>query len=90
MNDLKSIIPRYVIENGITVPRARASRGISATIRLLNVGQSFLFPETNSALISKQHTRLAATARGVAISMMDGRKFATRRVDGGVRIWRIA
>jgi hypothetical protein len=63
------------IEKGIPIPPPRGL-GISAALRAMDVGDSFLITGRNQASASSALGRFAP------------KKFATRNVEGGVRIWR--
>ncbi len=68
----------YVIEKGLPIP---ASNKVSANektlaFRALEVGDSFYVPSVK-VVPFYQHQK-------------DGKKFCTRRVEGGVRVWRLA
>lgn len=71
----------FKIEKGIPVPGHGAVRSKYPFDAML-VGESFLVgPPTTLAQVSR-----AASKAGARM----GRKFATRTVEGGVRVWRIA
>ena len=79
----------FVIEDNIPLPPAKRGRfgekgsGLDGALTRLQVGQSILVP-------NKSQKHVSASARVCARRMADGRKFATRVVDGGVRVWRVA
>jgi hypothetical protein len=62
--------------------KPRCPRRRKYPIRELAVGDSFLVPEADT------FKNLAQTVRNVASDV--GAKVAVRRVDGGVRVWRVA
>lgn len=69
--------PKYgVIESGVPIPSKRATGGMSELLSQLNAG--------DSTLVSMEQANTARTT----LSRLDG-KFTTRKVDGGVRIWRV-
>lgn len=68
-----------IIESGIPIPRdGRVKTGAAATMRALEIGQSFVMTESSYASIQR------------FITMKTGRKFTRRRIgDGNIRVWRI-
>lgn len=67
------------IEKGVPMPELKMAP-ITATLKSLKVGDSFMWPGGLKNPTQRAH----ATARYM------GLKVATRKVDGGVRVWRIA
>lgn len=70
-----------VIEKNVPVPNGRG-RKCRYPWAGMEVGDSFLIPE---AVTKDGQARSAAYAQ----QKVDGRKYRTSRVDGGVRVWRI-
>ena len=74
----------YVIEDGIPLP-AR-TRGLlsplGAAVRALDVGQSVMVPGATR--------KTGITGTVWAAGKLFGRKFATRTVEGGIRVWRLS
>lgn len=69
------------IEKGIPLPTQRAN-GLSAAFRTMHVGDSvFLAGKASSSNVSPLYGYVARLTK---------RKFSARKVDGGVRVWRIA
>lgn len=67
----------YKIERGIPIPPKGGERtGLTATLRALDVGDSFL--------IANEKERL----RALHFASRAGVKIATRKVEGGIRVWR--
>lgn len=64
------------IEKNIPIPPRRGS-GIAAILREMQVGDSVLFPRGDG--------RNARSTFG----RFEPKKFCTRSVDGGIRVWRI-
>jgi hypothetical protein len=73
----------FKIEKDIPLPPRKSSSGRTAKYpwRWMEVGDSFLVPGLERA--SQFSGRAGKTARTLGI------KIATRKVDGGVRVWRI-
>lgn len=73
----------FVIERGVPLPSLRG--GHMDAIRSLEVDESVLFQDTDQA-------RVSAAARTIRQREPDkaSRKYVTRTVTGGVRIWRTA
>lgn len=72
--------PQFKIERGIPVPSARGAL-IKYPWAEMEVGDSLFFPAGNHPSVSAISGQWATR---------HGRKFTTRKVDGGVRVWRIA
>lgn len=74
----------FPAEDGIPIPPARrgkakfSRRPMVASLRALNVGQSFFVPQIDAARI--------VTA---AVMYVKPKRFTTRAVEGGIRVWRI-
>lgn len=64
------------IEKGIPLPPVRP--GISSTLRSTEVGDSVFLPGYKTT----------GAVRGILANLTG--KFAARKVDGGVRVWRVA
>lgn len=78
------MIMTYVIEKGVPIPQDRGQghrTGFSRALRALEVGDSMLVPEM---------TQNGVSARASSLSKITGQKFITRRVEGGIRIWRVS
>lgn len=70
----------YVIEDGVPVPRAKAGRNpssLTAALRAMGVGQSVLVADKEQRSLACYWGRLRP------------KKFVSRNVEGGVRIWRV-
>jgi len=73
----------YQIEDGIPPPSARGkANGITNVIRKLQIGQSVLFSQY-------KHSNQVSTLRRT-VEKETGCKTIARKVDGGVRIWRLS
>jgi len=67
-----------IIEKNIPVPEDKYNRGyLSDTLRQMAVGDSFFYPDANSA-----------RASAVRIGKISGFKFITRKENNGIRVWR--
>lgn len=75
----------FEIEKGIPLPESNKARGreLKYPFRKMLVGDSFVVPV--STRLEYQKLSSAASQAGIR----SGMKFATRRVDGGVRVFRI-
>jgi len=71
---------KFKIEKGIPIPPAREGSGLTATLRKLAVGDSIFCRGITQQSVSTISSRF---------SKRDGLKFVTRKVKGGVRVWRI-
>lgn len=71
----------YPIEKNIPMAKTRAQRQRKYPIREMKVGDSFLVPEKDVI------KNLSQSVRNVAAE--HGHKIAVRKVDGGVRVWRV-
>jgi hypothetical protein len=70
----------FVIEKGVPFPGPQG-RGLFGAVRRMEVGDSIFVAD------GKQNT---VSATGSAIGRRTGRKFMTRKVEGGIRIWRVS
>ena len=69
------------IESGIEIPPPIYNRGLSETLKSMEVGQS-VFIEGGT------HSKTSSSTS--FLRKRYGMRFTTRRQDNGVRIWRIA
>lgn len=67
----------YVIEKGVPVPTTGDGAGLSATLRLMEVGDSVLITDKSGGIIS------------CTFSYLKPLKFCRRKAEGGYRVWRI-
>lgn len=80
------------IDKGVPMPTAAtAGRVKQYPFAEMDVGDSF-FVATQGGDIRKTQVRIAGNASAArrANKACAGRKFATRQVEGGVRVWRTA
>lgn len=70
----------YIIESDIPMPEGRSAYPFSQ----MEVGQSFFMP-----CEEKDAKRIAGNARNAARRFPD-RKFTSRVMENGVRVWRVA
>lgn len=68
----------FQIDTGITLP-SRKSNPTIETLKVLKVGESFIIPEPE----------YKSTAYARTWSSQNGIKIATRKTNGGVRVWRL-
>lgn len=75
----------FVIEKDVPLPESHSSHrgGLSGALRKMEVGDSILLKDKSQHFIS-------AAGQTVAMRENDGRKYMTRTVEGGVRIWRVS
>lgn len=73
------------IESGVPTPSSRAGYPFAA----MQVNDSFMVDTEDDAHAKKVSTSIGASARNFARNN-HGVKFTVRRVDGGVRCWRVA
>jgi hypothetical protein len=78
----KKPVDSIKVESGIPLPPTNSTHqsGVSNTLRTMKIGESFLY------------RGLPVTVRIIANRISKeagGRKFATRKVEGGLRVWRI-
>lgn len=69
---------KIVIENGIPLPPPRM-RAAKYPFNEMEVGDSFFVPDTNRSF----------TGAMLSSSKRSGRRFATRMIDGGIRVLRV-
>ena len=70
---------KYEVEKGVPQPTPR-DMFLKYPWKVMDVGDSFFVPD--SEISSRQNFHSCAKNRGIKIS--------TRRVDDGIRVWRIA
>lgn len=77
---------QYQIETGVPLPavKGKAGTGRFGALAALEVGQSIFEPNYDVS-----HRSAYASTRNV-MRKYPGRKFSSRKVDGGLRVWRIA
>lgn len=74
----------YTIEKGVPLPSGRRERRDKYPYADMEVGDSFLIPLAKDRSTSGIYASVSVAKRRHNINL------ATARVDGGVRIWRIA
>lgn len=73
----------FKIENGVPIPARGGERAqVSGTLRQLEVDQSVLFPQD----VKIHSIRPLITY----IKQETGRQFISRKVEGGIRVWRVS
>jgi hypothetical protein len=75
------ITTTYTIEDGISPP-PHSPRGLSGILQKMQPGQSVLVHGRTSHSIS-------GTIYLVRRNAQDGRKYMTRKIEGGIRVWRV-
>ena len=87
----KPTVKLYKLENGIKIPAPTQSSGstptrVSATLSAMEIGQSFAIVDELHAL---KAGKVVSDANGREKAKQGGRKYTTRRVKKGIRIWRV-
>lgn len=83
----------FKIEDAVPIPASyRTGRPETFPWRKLEIGESFFIP---SEWVDEKGEARKMTSKGAAKRAHDaftrtGRKFSTRAVDGGIRIWRVS
>lgn len=89
MNAHQKTFP-LVVEKGFPLPSdSRGRPGGKYPFATMEVGDSFHMPAKDHAEVSNARARISASAKTFRKSRPDV-VFATRKVDGGIRVWRIA
>jgi hypothetical protein len=72
----------YQIEKGIPIPKkyARVYQGLTKTLRAMEIGDSFVLPNT----VTHPHRNVHSTARHAGCKVT-----ARKQPDNSVRVWRI-
>lgn len=70
----------FEVEKGIPLPQPRRKTGFVEALRQLQIGESILATR-------KSITAVSSAVRYATIGTT--RKYTSRTVDGGVRVWRI-
>jgi hypothetical protein len=73
------------IDKKVPLPPSKRIRKENYPFREMNVGDSFFLP-LDGIPVSELQTRLANAWRHCR---EEGKRFTSRRVEGGVRVWRI-
>lgn len=89
--------PKIVIESGIPIPKCGRPEKDSCLypVRKLELGQSFLVPDIVGVRTQLRVSAIVSAAtRRHYMEIVDGkevktRAFTTRKVEGGVRVWRV-
>lgn len=80
------------IETGVPLPQSRQYArckyaGVTAAARSMKPGESFFVAANGPKECRRAGVRIMQICRS---NRMNGAKFATRSVEGGVRVWRLA
>lgn len=78
----------YIIEEGIPVPGVKTVRRRKYPLNQLRVGESFLIPMEEYD--KKKHNNVSSAIIVYKTMHAPEKKFKTRRVAEGVRVWRTA
>lgn len=76
----------------IPLPSPKTSRGLTSRmgrIRTIPVGASLLFPASNEN-VDKEFASIRGAAWLLTKRELSKPKYASRKVEGGVRVWRIS
>ena len=76
----------FKIEKDVPMPGLNRKVGIAEAIRAMEIGDSVLDPCDGLDVTKQRHRQ----TNWVTQAKENGRRVATRRVEGGVRVWRIA
>jgi hypothetical protein len=79
----------FTIDKNVPVPASTAGRGPVYPFTDMQVGDSFLVPVAAGEAATK---RAAGLSRAASMNAKKnaGRKYTVRKVEGGVRVWRLA
>ena len=77
----------YQIETDVPIPVARRRDGRTYPFKELEVGQSFLVPLDPSETPGQLRERVSAAMTWAKRKCEQD--YCTRKVDGGIRVWRI-
>jgi hypothetical protein len=72
----------YVIEKNVPPPEMRVSSGLTDVLRSMEVGDSILFQDLKQTGLSGFITNVCRKD--------PARRYTSRKIDGGTRVWRIA
>ena len=76
------------IEKDIAIPKGGTGRGRNRYPLLsMSVGDSFYIPTLDNESVRKAENRVRGSIRYAALRT--GAAFSIRRVDGGIRVWRV-
>lgn len=80
-------VPRKPMKHSYTIP----SHMLAGKVKELKRGESFLVETPNHSTSQEMQRRLAGAIGGsyrASCSLLFGKRFAIRQVEGGVRVWR--
>lgn len=78
----------WIVEDGIPIPPKDTSRQVAVKGSPTELTQAFLGMRVGQSLFSKTIDRYTLTNRYTRVSYDYGHKFTSRKMDGGVRVWR--
>lgn len=77
-------VMEVVVENGIAMPEVVRGARVRWPYEVLEVGESFVVPGEGKNLV------VGVCARNKKWGDKLGRRFTAKRVEGGVRVWRVS
>ena len=82
----------FEIENNVEMPKKCANNGSAAKypFREMEVGDSFFVPAESAESAHRVQINISSSSVQMSKREGAGKKFATRKVEGGVRVWRTA
>ena len=79
----------FKIEKGVPVPPRKLQCGITSTMKQMDIGDSIFIPFVTDDKKAKSRLQSNISARSIQLRSINGFHFTTRRVTGGLRVWRI-
>lgn len=79
----------WVIEDGIPIPPKDTSRLTAVKGSPTDLNMAFVNLRVGQSLFSKTIDRYTLTNRYSRVSHIHGHHFTSRKMDGGVRVWRV-
>lgn len=82
---------KFVIEKGVEIPKKKAGPGSESMYPFAQMepGDSFFIPASGITQKNLQR-RMATAAKRTGSARIPGSKWTTRKVEGGIRVWRVA
>lgn len=85
---MHQLYQQFLIEKNVPIPASRRDNQNKYPLALMEIGDSFFMTPEPGQKVSVLQARISATT--VYFGKRTSRKFASRSVAGGIRVWWIA
>lgn len=79
----------FKIEKNVEQPKPQSGRGLKYPFHKMEVSDSFFIPVAEEKSKVKIGNSIRAAARNASLRHKNTHRFSYRKVEGGVRVWRI-